>query len=259
MYNTEIINLSRDIPQGVTVREVCPSCHGGAQMEKSISITRDEQGIVWQCFRAKCNYKGALRDHTFCMEPRVHTPKRRVWEGVTHELPDSVRAKIAEMWRIVDPPNWYWTTDYGGRVAMSIRSPRDIHRGWILRSLSSHKGGTKALTYVDEGEEGLSWYKTVPGAPTLVVEDIPSAIRASASVNAVALLGTGVGLTRAQEIAAYAPRPVIMALDQDATGLSFKWAKKYKILWDDVRVFPLSKDIKDMDEEEIQCLNKLRD
>ena len=159
---------------------------------------------------------------------------------------------------IVDPPYWYWTTDYGGRVAMSVRSPRDTHRGWSLRALRTTRG-TKALTYGQDDEELLSWYRTHPGAPTVLVEDIPSAVRASKYMNAVALLGTGIGLARATEIGEYATHGVIVALDQDAINLSFKWARMWGLLWGDVSVLPLEVDLKDMNEQELkELLNESR-
>jgi hypothetical protein len=120
----------------------------------------------------------------------------------------------------------------------------------VLRALGTG-ARTKALTYINDDEEGLSWYKTSPSAPTVLVEDIPSSVRASKYMNAVALLGTGIGVARANEISNHAVRPICLALDQDATDLSFKWAKKYSLLWGDVRVLPLKKDLKDMDEEEL--------
>jgi DNA primase len=100
----------------------------------------------------------------------------------------------------------------------------------------------------------MSWYKTKPNVGTLLVEDVPSAARASKYLNTVALLGTGIGLSRAAEIAEHATRPVIVALDQDATGTSFKWARKYALLWGDVQVLPLKQDIKNMTEEQLQEL-----
>ena len=140
---------------------------------------------------------------------------------------------------------------------MSIRSPKDQHRGWVLRSLGT-AAHTKALSYTG-GEVGLSWYKTHPHAPTIVVEDIPSALRASQYINSVALLGTGIGQVRAEEIAEHARNGVIMALDQDATGLSFRWARKWGLLWGDVTVLPLKQDLKDMNEQELkELLNESR-
>jgi hypothetical protein len=143
------------------------------------------------------------------------------------------------MWHMDVPENWWWTTDYGGRVAMSIRSPRFTHRGWVL-------------TYTNEGEQGISWYKTSPHRGTVIVEDIPSAVRASRYVNSVALLGTGIGMDRAIEIAEHAPRPLWIAFDQDATALAFRWARRYALLWGDVRVLPLEHDLKDLTEMELE-------
>jgi len=156
------------------------------------------------------------------------------------------------MWGIEDPPYWYYTPDYGGRIAMSIRGPKYNHRGWVLRDIRG-RAKTKALTYIEKDEESLSWYKTTTNAPTVLVEDIPSAVRANGGgVNAVALLGTAIGLGKALEIAANAPRPIIIALDQDATSKSFDYIKRYGLLWDTVLIRVLPKDLKDMTEEELK-------
>lgn len=135
---------------------------------------------------------------------------------------------------------------------MSVRSPSDGHRGWVLRALTPAR--TKVLNYMNPDEEGLSWYKTHPYSGTILVEDIPSAVRASGYVNAVALLGTGIGASRAQEVASNAPRPITVALDQDATDVSFRIARKWSLLWGDIVVLPLKQDLKDMNEEELKEL-----
>lgn len=243
--------LGQSLGEGQTVREICPRCGGGSSSEKSLGVTRKDGGVVWQCFRAKCGYKGAIGSHG---QPAVtiKAPKKRVWEGQTMPFAEDHAQRIRELWNMDPPESWWWTTDYGGRVAMSIRSPRYTHRGWVLRSIT---GGTpKALTYVHEGEEGLSWYREHTEGPTIVVEDIPSAVRASRYYNSVALCGTGVGLDRASEIAQYGTRPIIMALDQDATAQSFALARRYALLWGDVKVLPLKHDIKDMKENDIETL-----
>jgi len=136
---------------------------------------------------------------------------------------------------------------------MSIRSPKNAHRGWVLRSVGSNVRA-KALTFTEEGEVALSWYKTNRLAPTVLVEDIPSAVRASKTMNSVALLGTGIGSDRAMEIAKHATRPIFIAMDQDATPTAIEYAKKYCLLWDDVRVMQLPKDMKNMSEPELLVL-----
>lgn len=252
-YSTEIKLEAADLGLGENKRILCPACGGGASEERSLSITLGEDGTLrWQCFRAKCPMVSGTNaqihiDRT--KEPLVK--KRRVFEGKVSDMREEDKAWVLENWGI-EPEHWYYTPEYGGRIAMSVRSPKFLHRGWVLRDISG-RARTKALTYIDEGQEGLSWYKTTPNAPTLIVEDIPSALRASSYMNTCALLGTGIGLNRAIEIAENSSS-VIMALDNDAIDLSFRWAKKYSLLWGDVSVLPLKKDIKDMKENDIEIL-----
>ena len=247
-YTDELLLLGNNLSEGESLRVLCPACTGGSNAEKSLSLTRNE-GLVWQCFRAKCGLKGATHGAAFSTGVEKVKP---LWEGTLHEIPTKVAERIEAKWGIVNPQNWYWTTDFGGRVAMSVRSPQDTHRGWVLRALAN-TDRAKALTYIEKGE-GLSWYKTSPHAPTALVEDIPSSVRASIYMNAVALLGTGIGMARAQEISEFAPRPILLCLDQDATDQSFKWARKWSLLWGDVKVLPLKKDLKDLQEEELKEL-----
>ena len=211
-------------------------------------MTNRDGAVLWQCFRARCGIQGGSGNTTPSVPSEVRAPKPR-WEGDTHELPDKVKERVAALWGLSEVPDWYWTTDMGGRIAMSVRDPQDVHRGWVLRAITSG-ARAKALTYIEQGES-LSWYKRHQSAPTLLVEDIPSALRASKYVNAVALLGTTVSSSKALEIAKHSTKPVIIALDQDATSLSFWHKKRYDLLWDGAEILLLTKDIKDMKEKEL--------
>lgn len=248
--------LGSDLNLGETLRDVCPLCGGGSQSEKSLAITRSEDGsLLYVCHRASCSAKGGTSKLGLSSQSTlVPEKKRKVFDGEVRPLPELYLDIIYKLWGISEPRHWYYTPYAGGRVAMSVRSPKYMHRGWVLRDIRG-RAKVKALTYIDEGEEGLSWYREHIDGPTVVVEDIPSAVRASKYVNAVSLLGTGVGITRAEEIAQYATRPIVMALDQDATAQSFKMARRYALMWGDVEVLMLDKDIKDMEENEIElCL-----
>lgn len=252
----QILLYGSGLQPGENTREVCPRCDGGSDQEKSLSITLGEDGVLrWQCFRAKCEgVKGTSETIGTQVIPTSQSipidKKPRRFEGKTQPLRDVDRARIRTLWGIENPEHWYWTNDLGGRIAMSIRSPKYTHRGWVMRDMRG-TAAHKAITYLNEGEEGLSWYREHPHAPTVVVEDIPSAVRASRYVNAVALCGTGIGWPRAQELNEYATKPIILALDNDATATSFKIAEKYKLFWGDVKVLPLKKDLKNMTEEEL--------
>lgn len=145
---------------------------------------------------------------------------------------------------------------------MSIRTPHDTHRGWVLRSALDRKVRTKAYTYFDKpATPKASWYRPIgrPAVPnTVLVEDIPSAIRASEYMTAVALLGTNVPKDAAMEIAEHKRGRIIVALDADATAQAIRLAADNALLWGDVGVAILTKDLKDMTEEELcTTINKM--
>jgi len=257
-YKTDMIIRASELDPGETTRELCPRCNGGSSKELSLTLTHHyDGGVVWNCFRDKCSEKGRYGGTTI-PEKVILERKKPVkrFEGKTEPLSEFRAAQVRKKWGITDPPYWYWTGDYGGRIAMSIRSPKYLHRGWVLRDIRGN-ARTKALTYIDPEEVQQSWYKVNRNAPTVVVEDIPSAVRvASYGLNAVALLGTLVNDDKAIEIAKYGPRPIVIALDQDATIKAFHIARMYGLVWDQYMVLPLKKDFKDMTEEELD--NTLR-
>ena len=250
---TQIVLLAARLSMGENTREICPVCDGGSTREKSLSITMFEDGIKWKCFRASCGVKGTtMPEDNLCDIPVTTTMvKKSTFEGHTKKLSEFHLQKIETLWSITNPDFWYWTPEYGGRIAMSIRSPKYRHRGWVLRDIRG-MARQKALNFINEGEQGLSWYRRHKKGPTVVVEDIPSAVRAEKYMNSVALLGTGIGPDRALEIADYATRPVILALDQDATALSYQMGDMWKLLWDEVKVLPLRRDLKNETEDNLR-------
>lgn len=251
--NTKAIieELGNHLEAGQSTRVICPRCGGGSSEELSLSITRSEEGpLLWYCFRASCDEGGNTHASG---KPLATKQRRAMFTGNVRELSTEQRMRIRDLWQMDPHEDWFWTPEKSGRVAMSIRSPKFTHRGWVLRDITG-KLPIKALTFLNEGEEGISWYKTHPQKPTVIVEDMPSAVRASAYVNSVALLGTNISLSRAEEIASYAPRPILVALDQDATAQAFAIARRWSLLWGDVRVLPLHQDIKNMPEKAIQEL-----
>jgi len=257
-YKTTITLLATDLQAGDTLRVICPRCGGGSTEEKSLSVTRSEDGVLlWQCFRDKCPEKkgDSSVDSSYIpsLERKEVRKPRKVFDGTTKALTDTHLARLKAMWGIESPPYWYYTPDYGGRIAMSIRGPKYTHRGWVLRDIRG-VARTKAYTFLEEGQESLSWYKNHSDRPTVLVEDIPSAVRASHYVNSVALIGTAIGLDKALEIAQYATRPIVIALDQDATAKSFQHAERYGLMWDGPEILTLNKDMKDMSHDELQEL-----
>lgn len=255
-FYSDIQLEAADLELGENTRVLCPACRGGQSQELSLSITLGEDSVLrWQCFRSKCDLGAGTNAQS---RAAIHTSPlvkpRKKFEGKVTELDPYYIEWIMKNWGIEGPEHWWYTPEMGGRIAMSVRSPTYVHRGWVLRDIMG-QARTKALTYIDNDEEGLSWYKTNLTAPTVVVEDIPSAVRVQqCGANAVALLGTHMGLNRAMEIANNAPQGVVVALDNDALELSFRHAKRYGLIWGSVSVLPLANDFKDMQDKDIKEL-----
>jgi hypothetical protein len=265
----EIRLVAESMGVGETIRQVCPSCYGGSKKERSLTITVfPSLQVRYNCFRESCDIHGAfflhnaepirtssLEDTPIIRDFKPVQPKRKLFNGHTYPLTEFEVDWIYKAWGITCPPFWYHTPQYGGRIAMSIRGPSYTHRGWVLRDIEGYSAN-KALTYVDEKETPLSWYRNRELKGTIIVEDIPSAVRASKYINSVALLGVGAGLDRAMEIDENAPRPIYIALDQDAIREAFAMADRWGLLWGQVTVLPLKQDIKNLLEPDLEALLK---
>ena len=125
-------------------------------------------------------------------------------------------------------------------------------RGVVLRSYTGTK--PKALTRMDTEEPSISWYTDGNREKSLIiVEDIPSAVRASLYTNSVALLGTHTAQKYMYEITNHADN-VIWILDNDASSTALKHVKEHRLLFKTSKVHIPTKDLKNMSEPELSSL-----
>lgn len=246
----EILNLA---PQGLgTVYVTCPSC-GRA---KKMSISRLEDGsILYHCFRPTCpaNRGGNITPNGVRTLAKV-TPtaefKRRPFDGDIVPLPPKRRRYLKEVLGLDDEhletARIMWAPKEA-RVAYPIFDPMGVRDGWCLRSYDGDK--PKALTQMEVARPSHSYYGAGTG-PTVIVEDPLSGIRASRYLNAVALLGAGLGASAAIEIAANRP-DVIFALDRDATAQAIELVRRHRLLFNSSTVLTLPRDLKDFPEPEL--------
>lgn len=90
--------------------------------------------------------------------------------------------------------------------------------------------------------------------PLLIVEDQFSAMRASAYMNAVSLLGTNLNPSKINDIISAGMPHVVLALDKDAVGKAADYVKLYRDLFPKMTILPLTKDVKDCTEKELDSL-----
>lgn len=253
--NSNIILEAEALSVGESVRIQCPTCGGNGA---TLSLTRkDDGGVVWQCFRASCPERGA-RNRTGGLIAGRSTPKPPqlcTYKGELRACTDDELAFLEHKVGWTDEHLTYgrprWAVD-ADRYALPIFDSGGNRRGWTLRTWDP-KEWTKALTRMDKAEPHLSYYGTHPGGKRIVVEDIPSAVRAAKYINSVALCGTGCGEDYALEIAG-CTSDIIWALDADATTLAIRLHRRHQLLFNRSRVIVLDCDLKDMTEPELKAL-----
>lgn len=255
MSMAEIRLIAESLSEGDRTRTVCPFCGGGSSGERSLNVTVRDGVTLYNCHRASCEkghgaYGGWVvrtSQQPVRQAQRV-TPYEGELEHLDAEWREYLGAKIGwTEWHLEQGRPLYAPDDH--RVAFPIFSPMGVRRGWVLRSYEPF-ASLKALTRMDVEEPHLSYYRPNNSPWIVVVEDVPSAVRASRYVDSVALCGSGCSTDYAMEIAAHYQR-VVWALDADATRHALRLCRQHTILFEASQVLVLERDIKDESEERL--------
>ena len=257
--NRDIILYADEIPEGGRLRVVCPTCGGGSKGEVSLNLAVTDGVLLWKCHRASCKERGGYGSGLGFVRTKLEAEpaqsKTNPYEGrvayLEPEWIEYLRDTIGWQEEHLEIGRPRLALDEN-RVAYPIFSPLGARRGYVLRSYDRRER-TKTLTYMDVEEPHLSWYRHINSPTVVVVEDIPSAVRASLYTDAVALCGAECNTEYAAEIAQYY-RHVVWALDADATAQAINLAREHNLLFESSNVLVLERDFKDQAEEEIKCL-----
>lgn len=261
MSRAELEIEGADLQPGDSLRIVCPSCGGGNSREKSLVMTRNDEGVLlFLCWRASCDARGVVGGSPSRIAG-LAVPRNRVYKvkpdpsGRFYHLDDE------QAWSFVSPAA---LIEFGvrydpetNRMAFPVYGPTGLVRGWVLRALYSDQF-PKVLSVPTSAEPQLGW-NLVEGTSVVVVEDIPSAIRLREfGVRAVSVLGTHLTDEAADELITEAEQ-VVFALDRDAFKKSVALNEKLRIHFRDTAVLLLPKDFKDQQEEEVkECLRQVQ-
>jgi hypothetical protein len=230
--------------EGETVSQiVCPIC-----AREKLSITRGLDGIVYNCYRASCSARGFIPD-SGVLQPHVVRTTRIGNPYLGEIVPLDVEQGACLGFSIDNfltaRPMWSLGTE---RIAFPILSPKGSRRGWVLRA---YDGRTpKALTYLNSDELRLSHYQKGKDKIAVIVEDIPSAVKAAKYMSAVALLGTSMDEDAIAELQANYD-DIIIALDKDATRQAIALQRRVALRFNRVDVVLLPMDLKDMEEKDL--------
>lgn len=239
--------------------ELCPACKGGETGEGSLSVTKREGVLLWQCHRASCGFKGATGSsvrhsgngyHTRVPETRGAVGREilRSAEAVPPEIVQRLLSDYAINRAHISRCEIGWDTDTS-RLALPVQNLRSERLGVVLRALDGRK--PKTLNHTEK--DAIAWYPNHSAGGVIIVEDQLSAIRASDFLTSVALLGTHLNDERAAEIRASGLRPVYLALDADAWGKAVKYAVQYRGVFQP-QLLRISKDLKNHTDQELREL-----
>lgn len=233
-----------------------------------MSVTRAAHGVLYHCYRSSCEAHtgGFVPTSGVLMQsnPEPRKSSLRPYYGAFWPLSEqSVHESnwLYDRFELRDPP--HVGLNEKGKFVIEVPDPYDRVRGYVVREVrwgdkapTNEQGEPIAKARVFMHSEGpkQGWYRHLGERirTVVLVEDAVSAMKvAEVGATGVALLGMDLEESKVREIAQQRPTEVIMALDADATALSFKLARRWGLAWPKVRVALLTRDIKDTPLREI--------
>lgn len=234
--------------------QLCPACNGGRSGEHTLSVSRRDGFLIWNCHRASCGFRGYEQSSSTASKSfNVKEDRRRErWQKEIRRaeaVPDWASDLLLSKWNITSSLSYRARLGYSAesdRLILPITSTTGDTEGVVLRSLKGAQ--PKALTYAED--LAMAYYPKRGSDSLIIVEDQLSAIRASEYMNAIALLGTNLNEQRAMCLRSLRLRNYYIALDKDAIATQTSHIINYRSL---LRLIPLTlkRDIKDLTDADI--------
>lgn len=251
-----------------TERIVCPSCN--AKHEKSMTVTRLRQGVIYNCLRASCGKKGFIPSlpGVACVDETKKEFTSKPFLGRTVAIPPSILRRLAAAYDVtthmVRAMGWKYVP-HGNRLFMPLLDARGYVWGAVTKRLPIDwmkatavlDSGPKVIMYAENDLPKVhiptKFWGCIKTRPVVVVEDVLSATKLCLyGVPAVAILGTHLAEREALHLAdIFGERGIIMALDADATLKAKKMVRDWGLYFNTACIIVNEKDPKDMTKEEI--------
>jgi len=247
----------------------CPGCG----RHQDFSVTRHEDCIKYNCFRAACPTRGTIelspleRVNIKDIQQNKFLPK--YYGKALYKLTEPMRHLITDTWGLTRAQ----------QIQNGLKWAKDTSRLYlpIYGHLGDRVGGitkifNKCDLYENEPKSIVYWSDDVPKIDytsdtlyktdykdkktVIIVEDKLSAIRASAHYPTVSLSGVFLSEDAAIQLSGKYDN-LVVALDQDTwhhkTPVGAKIIELYNLYFKSVQSLYIEKDFKDMTEEELKC------
>lgn len=240
--------------------QVCPFCK---DTDKTFSITRFPNGLVYNCFRAKCTAKGFVdTSGDALVAPVKHAPNKPppVFKYRTRNFTDEEVLKYFGKYELTKAQirlnQWVFDEEYG-RVYMPVLNFSGFDHGGVAKVLpGSTWKGSKAINY-HSGVAPAIHYAEYDGSTNgdlvwcAVTEDIISAVKVSEFIECASILGTSMSDAAAKDLADHYDNLLII-LDPGAEAAAQTIAKERALQFKKIKVLFLKQDPKDTNKKELE-------
>ena len=251
--------LAFDIDE--TGLSICPFCR--ADHEVSLSVTRTDQGLLYNCFRASCGAKGFISSMVGTIPPETKDIKRKQFKEhkFTKELeqltPHVLQMMLDQYELTEEELNGQGIKFYRAenRIFMPVFDYRSEQFGGVAKSLTKGVRRFKTINYFDKESSRLSYPRGRDRrtGSICVVEDILSAIKVGRYVRSVALLGHTISIEQIKELRNQTDSLILM-LDADVIHKALSLKKKFGFYFRNFSVIYMSNDPKDTPSEKLKEL-----
>lgn len=251
-----------DLDLGETAKDVCPFCN--ARHEESFSVTRTDEGILYNCYRAGCSAKGFISSLVGSIPVDQKDIKRKefkpkVFDKPLEPLPSIITDMLFDKYELTreeldEQGIKFCRPEY--RLFMPTFDFRGNTFGGVSKTLLPNIRRFKTINYFVEDTSRLHYPRTKVGGggAIAVVEDILSSIKVSRHIRCVAALGHSLSIPQIQELRQQTDSLVLM-LDADVFSKAITLKKKYSLYFRNFLVIYLSNGLDPKDLED----NKLRE
>lgn len=259
---------------GETDRDTpCPDCG----VSGDFTITRTDTGLLYHCYRAKCEFSGFIP--SFGYELAAHSTEPhfapKYFNRPLKPLPPRIRAWLKETYFLTDRQirdnelkydyieNRLWQPLVGPDGYSHGCTAKKLPREFATRDcdIEAYHAGVKSVAYWETASPHLDFPVDAPAHMRAtrahgicLVEDKLSAIRVNQFIRCAALCGSNLDDQQVALLAGLTDR-IVLALDFDTwhgdEAKSYKFWKKYSLFFRDFQLRMIVNDPKEQTDEQI--------
>lgn len=253
------------LAEGTTISgEYCPACDGGNKRLRTMSVSRKDKKLLWLCHRNSCGFRGGSKSYTGVLSDKDKIEEERnIVYPTIYSLSDSdykdletkygidrITAKRSEI--SITKKSYILGWGDESYYYFPVWDSKDEQQGYHAKALLKDcipKAKTKTRY-----ESSMAWYvNRTKTTKVVVVEDCLSAVRVSARLTGVALLGTHVNDIKIEALMEFNPEVIYLALDADAFVRAVRYVIEYKgAAKGKLKLVKLTQDIKNMAPEKFE-------